>query len=292
MGLLMTRLGGCVVAISLLLMQPALSADLGNPGAVAADVLRADPARPFDGYYLRVDIAAARSEFSEFSQADLTQNGGYFETASIGTQPVFTLGLGRTLNPWLRLDVTGEYRSGSHINAHDNLTAEVIAIGDVLQANTHYTGYYSSAVGLANVYLDLGSWRGFTPYVGAGIGAARNEISDLRASTTGSLTDAISGAVVTQSTTATSRNHSQWDLAWAIMAGFSFDLSDSLKLDVGYRYIDLGGSVSASSDPLDCVCGTIGQPLQIHDLTANEFRIGLRIPLGGSTSYDRLPPLK
>jgi opacity protein-like surface antigen len=293
MGFAMLRTGGCATAVTLMLLQPAVSADLGAPREMSAQAVPADPMRPFDGYYLRADVGVARPDFSGFSQADLSQNGGYFESTSIGTQPTFAIGIGRSLHQWLRIDLTGEYRSRSHLNAYDNLTADVLPLpGDVLQANTRYSGYLSSGVGLANMYIDLGNWRGFTPYIGGGIGFARNEISGLHTATIGSLTDAVTGAVITQATSATSPDHSQWDLAWALMAGFSYDLNDSMKLDVGYRYIDLGGSVSSSSGPLNCICGAIGQPLQIHDLSANEFRVGLRIPLDKPTSYDSPPPLK
>jgi opacity protein-like surface antigen len=283
--------GGSVIA-GLILLQPAIAADLGVSAEPGERFAIADVSRPFDGYYLRADISAARPDFSGFSQGDLTQNGGYFESASIGTQPVFALGLGRRLNEYLRIDLTGEYRSASHLNAYDNLTAEIISTHDILQANTRYAGLFSSAVGLANAYLDLGTWRGFTPYIGGGIGFARNEISDLHTSTAGSLTDASTGAVITQYTSATASSNSQWNFAWALMAGASVALNDRVTLDVGYRYIDLGSGSSASSGALICNCGTIGQPLKIHDLTANEFRVGVRLPLGEPPAPDSPPPLK
>jgi opacity protein-like surface antigen len=39
-------------------------------------------------------------------------------------------------------------------------------------------GKLESTSGLVNGYLDLGNWSGITPYVGAGIGAAMNRLSD------------------------------------------------------------------------------------------------------------------
>jgi opacity protein-like surface antigen len=286
------RLTGGSVLAGLMLLQPALAADLGASAEPGERYAMPDSSRPFDGYYLRADVSVARPDFSGFSQDDLSRNFGYFESASIGTQPVFAVGVGRRLNQYLRIDLTGEYRSASHLNAYDNLTAEVISTHDILQANTRYSGLFSSTVGLVNGYLDLGTWRGFTPYIGGGIGFARNEISGLHTTTVGSLTDAGTGAVITQTTSATSPENSQWNLAWALMAGASVALNDRLTLDVGYRYIDLGSGSSASSGLLYCHCGTIGQPLQIHDLTANEFRVGLRLPLGEPPSMERLPPLK
>jgi opacity protein-like surface antigen len=286
------RLTGSFAFASLMLLQPATAADLGNSSEPGDLYAVSDASRPFDGYYLRADISAARPDFSGFSQGDLTQNGGYFESESTGTQPVFALGIGRKLSQYLRIDLTGEYRSASHLNAYDNLTAQIISTGDILQANTRYAGLLSSTVGLANAYVDLGTWRGFTPYIGGGIGFARNEISDLHTSTVGSLTDAGTRAVITQYTSSTASDNSQWNFAWALMAGASVAINDRLILDVGYRYIDLGSGSSASSGALICNCGTIGQPLKIHDLTANEFRVGIRLPLGEPPATERPPPLK
>jgi opacity protein-like surface antigen len=45
----------------------------------------------------------------------------------------------------------------------------------------------------------------------------------------------------------------------------SYDLSPELKIDVSYRYTDLGSAVSGGSVPLD-----------VDNLTANEIKIGLR----------------
>jgi opacity protein-like surface antigen len=47
--------------------------------------------------------------------------------------------------------------------------------------------------------------------------------------------------------------------------GVRYDLSPELKIDVGYRYTDLGSAISGGSVPLD-----------VDDLTANEIKIGLR----------------
>ena len=282
----------CAVLMTMALPQLAFAADLGASVEPSPAYAASYTPPPFDGYYLRLDVAAARSETLGFSQADLTVNGGTFVSESLGTQPVLTVGIGRQITSRIRADLTGEYRVPSSLGGYDNLSATLISNGEIFQANTTYRGEYSSLVGLANIYFDLGHWRGFTPYVGAGIGAARNEISDFTTATVGSLTDPKTGAKVTEMSSATSQDHSQWNLAWALMAGVSFDLTDALKLDVGYRYIDLGSGESASSDRLICNCGTLGQPLQLHDLTANEIRIGMRFQFGGPDQADRPPPLK
>ena len=64
------------------------------------------------------------------------------------------------------------------------------------------------------------------------------------------------------------------------MAGTSYDLSPNAKLDLGYRYLNMGSGTTVSTSLLDCTCGTVGQPLKIADLDAHEFRVGVRWMLG------------
>ena len=78
---------------------------------------------------------------------------------------------------------------------------------------------------LANVYLDLGTWGGFTPYVGAGAG-----MTNLRAHEY--TTNVRIGEGV--------NDGRKWNPSWAAMGGVSYQLSPSLLLDLSYRYLNLG----------------------------------------------------
>ena len=53
------------------------------------------------------------------------------------------------------------------------------------------------------------------------------------------------------------------------MAGFSYDLTRKLALDLNYRYLNLGDTVSGHT--------TINnQHIHYDDITAHEIRVGLR----------------
>jgi opacity protein-like surface antigen len=119
----------------------------------------------------------------------------------------------------------------------------------------------SSITLMFNGYLDLGNFHGWTPYVGAGIGVAFNEIADVTFT---------NGAVVSLG------SKREADFAWALMAGVSRDLGRGVKLDIGYRYIDLGEIGVAGVDAL-------GRAFSIHidDLATHEVRVGIRVPFGG-----------
>jgi opacity protein-like surface antigen len=116
-----------------------------------------------------------------------------------------------------------------------------------------------SYTGMMNAYYDMGSFGGFVPYVGAGIGAAYNKM--------GNVTQTGGGYV---------DGGEHVSLAWSLLAGVGYKISDRLTLDLGYRYIDLG-SVS-SSEVKHCPCGdaSLTNRLKADDLTAHELKLGMR----------------
>jgi opacity protein-like surface antigen len=117
---------------------------------------------------------------------------------------------------------------------------------------------------MLNAYKDLGNWGGFTPYVGAGIGAAYHQLDDV---------------YFTGNTALTNRIHGNNDLAlaWSLMAGVGVQLSDRAVLDVGYRYIDMGKISSQRSD----TGGYVNPAVHFDDLTAHEVKVGIRYSFGG-----------
>ena len=88
------------------------------------------------------------------------------------------------------------------------------------------TAKISAVSALFNAYFDFDTWYNITPYVGGGVGA-----SYLRAY------DYVS-AVAPPFTGDTS--HTQWNVTWAVMAGFGYAVAPNLVVDLGYRYIDFG----------------------------------------------------
>lgn len=124
---------------------------------------------------------------------------------------------------------------------------------------------------MLNLYRDLGNYGGFTPYVGAGIGAAYNKLDQVYFTGNPNLLNRISG-------------NSDLSFAWSLMAGVGYQLSERTILDFGYRFIDLG---KIKSDRID-TAGYYNPAVKINDIYAHEFKIGLRYHLGGGstrTSY-------
>lgn len=120
---------------------------------------------------------------------------------------------------------------------------------------------------MLNAYYDLGNWRGVVPYVGAGVGVAYNQLSETYFTQNVYLTNRIEG-------------DSKLSLAWSLMAGIGWQISDSAILDFGYRYMDFGKAQSGRMDS----AGFLNPIVRYDDLTAHEFKIGLRYHFGASGS--------
>ncbi len=136
-------------------------------------------------------------------------------------------------------------------------------------------------VWMANAYYDFTSGSSFTPYVGAGVGFAWNEIERSRTHTVDtcdpnaaapSACEANGGpGAYTQTSTETETSKAdKVTLAAAAMAGMSYDISDLTSVDIGYRYLYLQGA--------DALLNIGGDPsrLEIGDQHIHQIRAGLR----------------
>ncbi len=244
---------GCVV-----IATPAvLAADLITPPPMPVPI----PPAVTSAWYLRGDIGYSNQQvdeldnelidgFDEYEQSELDFDGG----------PIFGVGVGFQFNRWLRADITGEYRSKVDFSGHDTGTADGVAF------TNNYDAKKSEWLVLANAYADLGTYSGLTPYVGAGIGAARTTIhgfSDIGLGSGGT------------SSLAYGDDESNWDLAWALYAGVGFDVTPAMTLDLNYRYLSIG---DAESGDLVAFDGTnlIDNPMEFENISSHDVRLGFR----------------
>jgi opacity protein-like surface antigen len=231
-------------------VAPALAADMPNtlPPPVyerSAPTEELPAPRAFDlntGWYLRGDIGY------DWGRLDRAESAiGFPDPSSNSLGGGFMAGVGAGIKTrWLRTDVTIDYATPlkyqGTIAAPNDTTAKITAIS-----------------ALFNGYLDLGTWYRATPYIGAGAGVAQ-----LRAYDYTGPTPPLSGDTA----------HSQWNFAWAVMAGVGYAVGPNLMVDVGYRYIDFGDASTASD--------SIGS-MTFKNIAAHEVRLGLR------WSFDDLP---
>jgi opacity protein-like surface antigen len=114
-----------------------------------------------------------------------------------------------------------------------------------------------------NVYKDLGQWNRVVPYVGAGVGVAYHDMDEVFFTGNPFLVNRIEG-------------DKDISFAWSLMAGIGYQLSDRAILDLGYRYINIGDIKSGRVD----TAGFVNPPVQIEDIDAHEFKVGLRYHFG------------
>jgi len=286
--------------------------------AGAADLLPPPPALEppppaayeFNGWYLRGDLGIGASA----NKADLvntpnpllgTNPGGLayssaatstFNNTSLSASGMFDVGIGYQFNQWFRTDWTIEYRGGAHFQS-------LYTLNDPTPPTTQYADFYradlSSLVSLVNAYVDLGKWYGMTPYVGGGIGIARNTLSGFTDQGFGYYTPVGGSTTSLGSAGGYFSDGSKTNFAWALMAGIDFDVTQNLKLEIGYRYMDLGKITTGKSNCLNgvggfsvgyCNGGVANYVSSRNDLAYNDFRIGLRWMIG-EESYASPQPL-
>jgi opacity protein-like surface antigen len=244
----------------LLAALPAGAADLPAPPKVVYDP--APPVAIGGGWYLRGDIGVTQQQFRKLTHAELDLlphtwiDKGHFKPAA-----VIGIGAGYQFNSWFRADVTGEYRTKSTLRAIDSFPINAPPLG----ANTNYfTVDKEEWVGLANAYLDLGTWGGLTPYVGAGLGFATIRVSNFRDYNVGS------------NFAATAPTGTRTNFAWALHAGFGYQFSDRWMMDVSYRYLNMGNGQTGGPPRAPGAANTTTQPWVLRNIHSHDVRIGMR----------------
>jgi opacity protein-like surface antigen len=301
----MAKLKGLILAggALLALARAAAAADL----LPQAPVLEPMPPAPmeFNGWYLRGDVGVginATTPTLAISPDPLAVGiaGGALSAAAtngffnptISSSAMFDLGFGYQFNNWFRADITGEYRGGATFQTLEMLADPTILAGNATgqQYADFYRANLSSYIAMVNGYVDLGTWYGVTPYVGAGVGLAYNKLFGL--TDTGY---AYPGNGNQYPTGGYSSDGGKTDFAWALMTGLSFNVTQNLKLELGYRYLDYGRFTSGASHCLTTTppigfstnaCG--GSSYVVYsknDLASNDFRLGLRWMIGEEPAY-------
>lgn len=236
----------------------AAAADLTLPVPPPIEAVAA-PAQ-FSGWYLRGDVGVGINEMSNFSSTDASFVPGFqYDGAGLGTQAIIGAGVGYQFNNWFRADVTGEYRTPSKFWAGEGYFNTVSG----LPGFDSYSGSVRSTVVLANGYFDIGTWYGFTPFVGGGVGAAFQQFHAL--TDIGLGPDNVGAYGI-----APDKNLIQF--AWALMAGVDYSILPNWKIELSYRYLDMG---NVSSYPIACTAGCTNER-QSFLMTSHDVRLGLR----------------
>ncbi|WP_288349154.1 outer membrane protein [uncultured Thalassospira sp.] len=208
--------------------------------------------------YLRADLGYSmtiddRDDFFDSAERDSVELARYKGQR-------YQIGAGLNLTDYLRTDITVSY--GAQLSAaEDYRDADGIPNKAVNKLND---GAFETSnwTTMMNVYVDPLSIAGvdvgaFSPYLQGGIGWARNKTEKL---------------FFPDSTFIRGDTHN--DIAWQIGAGVGYAISDHWKLDLSYRYLDMG-EVRGGDTYINGATATKLEATRF-DLRAHEILIGLQ----------------
>lgn len=192
------------------------------------------------GWYLRGDLGYRWNKAGSITSATPTTSRDYDNSIALG------VGFGYKYQ-WFRADVTIDRGGPSRISAST-------AAGGI---QPQYSAKINAVSVLANAYIDLGTWAGFTPYIGAGAG-----IAELRSESYVDSNHLPDGTITGPG--------KQQNFAWAWMAGVAFQVQPSWVVDVGFRHLNLGDLIGANG------AGVSNNAAIFRNLSAQEVRVGVR----------------
>lgn len=232
------------------------------------------------GWYIRGDIGYAHASVDgvEYLQAGLLT--GEFEQFDLDSSWTIQGGLGYQVTDYFRVDATLRYFgsmdfTGSSAPAGSNCNGGYGFFCDYSES----TELESMTMLMANAYVDLGTFQGFTPYVGAGIGGAHVSWGDLLndQTCTGSADDPTCSGI-----DFIHEGQQEWRFAWALHAGASYDITCRTKLDAGYTFTRVeGGNMFGSATPVGGT-GEFGGRGYDGGIDVHTGQIGLRFALDDS----------
>jgi opacity protein-like surface antigen len=234
------------------------------------------PIEDFGGWYLRGDIGFSNQRVNRLNNVLDAANTTSAQNLAFNTAGIFGLGVGYKVNNWFRADVTGEYRGNSQFFGTDAVTYP----GGVATHTYHATK--SEWLVLANAYADLGTWWGMTPFIGAGVGAARVSIANF---TDQSIAN--NGGVALPGL-AFGDHVSKWNLAWALHAGVAYKVTPNFIVELAYRYLDMGDGLTGDLRTFDG-SNNIVNPTTFKGITSHDLKLGARWNLESPPTY--APPL-
>jgi opacity protein-like surface antigen len=253
----MSRIGLATATLTtaVCLAAPGFAADLYGGSIKDRPALIASPGH----CYFRADVGYSWSRNPDvtFTQTDPATSVFLTEAASASMDDAWLVGGGfgcgsgfRGLRGELMLDWRGDRDIDGTL---------------ALPSGAAFTTNVQTWTLMFNAYYDLMQIGALTPYVGAGVGLAYNDLGSVTFSGDPNLVNPLNG-------------DDKWSLAWSLMAGVGYQISHRVTLDLGYRYIDMGDVKSSRVDS----SGFSGNPpLRVEDLTAHEFKVGLRFAFGG-----------
>lgn len=244
-----SRIVLALAAIALMPLSQALGADYDPPIYVdqAPDYV---PVEVGSGWYLRGDVSYLVQK--SFDNEDFAFAPANFDEEE---DHIFaSIGFGYHFNDYLRADLNLGYLPGNEISvSYDNGTT--VASADL--ENYAFSG-------MLNGYVDLGTYVGITPYLGAGIGIVQTR----RRLSADYFTDNANPA----DDFVRDDNETHYSFAYTLNAGLAYQVSKNLSVDLGYQYFSAPDAEYTTAQDLD------SYPID-KGISNHQVKVGLRYDL-------------
>ncbi|MER9015299.1 outer membrane protein [Mesorhizobium sp. M0898] len=238
-----------LAAIVLMPLTPALAADYDPPVYVdqAPDYV---PVEVGSGWYLRGDVSYLVQK--SFKDEDFAFTPASFDEKE---DPIFaSIGFGYHFNDYLRADLNVGYLPGNKIDVGYN---DGTTVASATPKNYAFSG-------ILNGYVDLGTYVGITPYLGAGVGILQSKRR-------------LSASYFTDNADPTDDfvrhdNKTQYSFAYTLNAGLAYQVSKNVSVDLGYQYFSAPDAEYVTAESLTSF------PIR-KGINNHQVKVGLRYDL-------------
>lgn len=198
-----------------------------------------------------------------------------FDDSRFGRHMSYGAGMGYQLNDFLRADATADFFSADMTGS--STVASRCDATEAVGTNCGFShqGDFRGIGVLANAYVDLGTYAGLTPYVGGGAGVTHVSWGDISHNPY-----CVNGTAACSGNTLAAQGSSgmdSWRFTYALMAGMSYDITSSVKLDLGYRFSKIAGGDMFEYGATSQALGATGAQGQDDGLSRHEIRAGIRM---------------
>jgi opacity protein-like surface antigen len=257
---LTSRIVLALAGLGLLPLTPAFAADY-DPPIYADQAPDYVPVEVGSGWYLRGDVSyLVQKSFKngDFTFPSTINNESFGESEDAYFASV---GFGYHFNDYLRADLNFGYLPGNNASFSYDDSAVVALPTFPTQGSGSLKNYAFS--GILNGYVDLGTYVGITPYLGAGIGVVRST-HKLSASYTDNNVPANSFSV--------QDNATKYSLAYTLNAGLAYQVTKNVSVDLGYQYFSAPSAEYVTAESLTSF------PVK-KGISNHQVKVGLRYDL-------------
>ena len=231
------------------------------------------------GWYIRGDLGynatldPGKPSWSDYKKRTGSYDNMTFDTARLDGDFNLSAGAGYQFNDYLRSDLTLDYFKAS-FEGTSSRNSPCSNGQPGTKCRFSHTDNMAALGLLANAYVDLGTYWGLTPYLGAGAGMTN---IDWKGMTTakrcvGRGCDRSRKYVDEETPGAES-----WRFTYAFMAGISYDVAAHTKLDFGYRYARIASGDMSNYGDNSQRAGARNPRGKDDGFGRHEFRAGLRL---------------